>query len=116
MFSSAWLAAVVFAVCGSLGFAAGEIRGSSAVSQAQRLFGDDAVAALERRLALQAPASKHAKQGFAGTDGDAVLPSLVQHFHLAAESIDIGIGALAIFERRPFTTAQPRAPPRSIER
>lgn len=115
MFRSAWLAAIVFAICSTLGYAAGEVRNASNMSQSQRLFDEDALAALERRFALQAPVRKHAKHGL-GTADNAGFPVPYERLDVAVEAASIDIAALDIVEQRFFATAQPRAPPRRFER
>ena len=113
MFNAAWLALVAFAACGTYGYASDLARDASAAHRAERLLGDEAVAGLDRRFTAQTPSNEHASG--AGAD-DVSLPERAASSILVVESIGADTAAELIFARRLLSSAQPRAPPRSIER
>src|SRR5690606_7036604 len=107
---------VACAVCGTFEYAVDQARGSSVASQADRLFDENSVAALERRIALQAPTNKHTTHGPAGNADDVELPQLVEILPAAIESGRIAFAAAAVFKRPHSPNSQPRAPPRGSAR
>lgn len=111
--NAAWLALVALALCGTYGYAADFARDASAVDRAERLLGDEALTGLDRRFTAQAPSNEHAS----GADADDVsLPERDGQSSLVVESIVVDTAAVLVFARRLLSSAQPRAPPRSIER